>query len=148
MKSYCCNADFEEIVPGTTESVCSECGMSYAAQECDRLRAELTDAATLRQAEIESRNREIASLRAELSHKDAIINGLITWQSNLCHDLAAAKAEVERRGNLITALSACLEDTLDRARFMGDEETERVIREASEVYAADAAGRGEGKGNA
>ena len=59
-------------------------------------------------------------------------------------ELAAAKAEVARRGNLVTAFASCLEDTLDRARFMGDEETERLIREASEIYTIDAAWRGEG----
>jgi hypothetical protein len=95
---------------------------------------------------------EVFKLRAELAATVANAQGYHTQAAQALAragiaeaELAAAKAEVGRRGDLIAALSACLEDTLDRARFMGDEETERVIREASEVYAADAAGRGEGE---
>ena len=50
--------------------MCGICGCpskKLGCKECDRLRAGLVDADTLRRAEIESRNREIALLRTELA---------------------------------------------------------------------------------
>jgi hypothetical protein len=38
-KSPCCNAAWKEIDPATTVTVCSECGQSMGAAECEALRS-------------------------------------------------------------------------------------------------------------
>jgi septal ring factor EnvC (AmiA/AmiB activator) len=110
----------------------------WAVAEIDRLRAELADAVTLRQSEIESRNREIASLRAELAEKERECEKFLRAAERHAADLIEAREQNAK-------LRALIENAKAETRgWTTGGYPEPFMQLAARLYHALDVGRGEG----
>jgi len=111
--------------------------VAFHCAECERLRAGLVDADTLRRAEIESRNREIASLRAELAEKERECGRLKS--ENVCKKFGEAAMQ-----HVIEICNGIESEQTARLRALCLRYGICPECEAFKQYCKCAAGRGEG----